>query len=89
MFCRLFLVRDSSSVANSFVLTMFAKSVPKNFQIMPVREDTSLLHHYYTHSVLYEHTHTHTTLLITHCDSLLYYYYSTTDLSLSQEVKCL
>jgi hypothetical protein len=31
----LYLVRDSSSVANSFVLTMFAKSVPKNFQIMP------------------------------------------------------
>ena len=44
MFCRLFLVRDSSSVANSFVLTMFAKSVPKNFQIMPVRVDTLLLH---------------------------------------------
>ena len=60
MFCRLFLVRDSSSVANSFVLTMFAKSVPKNFQIMPVREDT------YTHSVLYEHTHTHTHYIVDH-----------------------
>ena len=33
-----FLVRDSSSVPNSYVLTMFAKSVPKNFQIMPVSE---------------------------------------------------
>ena len=33
-----FLVRDSSSVPNSYVLTMFAKSVPKNFQIMPVGE---------------------------------------------------
>lgn len=30
----LFLVRDSTTVANSFVLTMFAKGVSKNFQIM-------------------------------------------------------
>ena len=39
---RVFLVRDSSSVPNSFVLTMFAKSVPKNFQIMPVSHRESM-----------------------------------------------
>lgn len=35
--CRAYLVRDSTTVPNSYVLTMFAKSVAKNFQILPVR----------------------------------------------------
>lgn len=34
--CRAFLVRDSTTVPNSFVLTMFAKGVSKNFQILLV-----------------------------------------------------
>lgn len=34
--CRCYLVRDSSSVPNAYVLTMYAKSVPRNFQIMAV-----------------------------------------------------
>ncbi len=33
---RAYLVRDSTTVSNSYVLTMFAKSVAKNFQILPV-----------------------------------------------------
>ena len=33
---RSFLVRDSTTVPNSFVLTMFSKGVSKNFQIMLV-----------------------------------------------------
>lgn len=33
---RAFLVRDSTTVPNSFVLTMFAKGVSKNFQILLV-----------------------------------------------------
>lgn len=33
---RTYLVRDSTTVPNSFVLTMFAKGVSKNFQILPV-----------------------------------------------------
>lgn len=35
--CRAYLVRDSTTVPNSFVLTMYTKSVSKNFQILPVR----------------------------------------------------
>lgn len=31
-----YLVRDSTTVPNSYVLTMFAKSVAKNFQILPM-----------------------------------------------------
>lgn len=34
--CRAYLVRDSTTVPNSYVLTMYAKSVAKNFQILPV-----------------------------------------------------
>ena len=33
---RCYLVRASSTVTNSYVLTMFAKGVAKNFQIIPV-----------------------------------------------------
>ena len=40
---RAFLVRDSTTVPNSFVLTMFAKGVSKNFQIMLVSVSLSLV----------------------------------------------
>lgn len=41
---RAYLVRDSTTVSNSYVLTMYAKSVAKNFQILPV-SDYTYIHH--------------------------------------------
>lgn len=38
-----FLVRDSTTVAHSYVLTMFSKGVSKNFQILQVEHPSSVL----------------------------------------------